>query len=231
MQAIKIGRLYVYPFKSKQELIAFITNQKKILIAVNAEKLLRKERELIEIINSNIGYADGIGTVWALKQKGIKFATKIPGVELWYSIVKEFYISKSFYLIGATNDVIQLTVEKLHQEFKGIQIVGYHSGYFNESEKLTIINDLKIKMPDIVFIAMGSPKQEYIMNEFFQSYPALYMGLGGSFDVYTNKVKRAPRFFVVIGAEWLFRLITQPKRIKRQIRLVKFIYLLIFRKL
>lgn len=231
MNPVQIGKLHVYPFISRDELINYIVDKKKILIAINAEKILKKDTELIGIINSNVGYADGVGAVWALKQKGVSKAIKIPGVELWLDIIGAFYRQKTFYLIGASDEVIRLTVEKLTSEYQGIQILGYHSGYFNDVKKQEIITDIAYKKPDVIFVAMGSPKQEYIMNELFSAHPALYMGLGGSFDVYTGKVKRAPKIFVSLGVEWLYRLLKQPKRINRQIRLVKFFLLLIFRKL
>lgn len=231
MNPIQIGKLYVYPFASRKDLIDYIVDKKKILIAINAEKILKRDPELIRIINSNIGYADGVGAVWALRKKGASWAIKIPGVELWLDIVKAFYQQKTFYLIGASDEVINLAVEKLKTEYNGIQILGYHSGYFNDAKKQEIMNDIVAKGPDIVFVAMGSPKQEYFMNELSLVHPALYMGLGGSFDVYTGKVKRAPKFFIALGIEWLYRLLKQPQRITRQIRLVKFLLMLIFRKL
>ena len=231
MNPVQIGKLYVYPFISKEDLISYIVDQKKILIAINAEKILQKTPELMNIINSNIGYADGIGAVLALRQKGFSKAIKIPGVELWIDIIRTFYRQKTFYLIGASDEVISLTVEKLKTAYQGIQILGYHSGYFNEQQKQEIINDIASKKPDIVFVAMGSPKQEFFMNQLFAVHSALYMGLGGSFDVYTGKVNRAPKYLVALGMEWLYRLFKQPQRIHRQIRLVKFLLLLIFRKL
>ena len=230
-QTCKIRRINVYPFISKDELINFAINEKKILIAINAEKILRNDDRLVNLINNNIGYADGIGAVWALKKKGYKNVIKIPGVELWLDIIKKFYNSKTFYLIGSIDEVINACYNKLINNFPGIKILGYHSGYFNDEEKIKIINDIILKKPDIIFVAMGSPRQEYFMEELSLVHKATYMGLGGSFDVYTNKVKRAPKIFISLGLEWFYRLIKQPFRIKRQIVLVKFLIILLFNKL
>lgn len=231
MDRYKIRNLYVYGFQSRDELIDFAVEEKKILVAINAEKILKNEEKLIQLINNNIGYPDGIGAVKALKQKGFKKAIKIPGVELWLDIIRHEYKEKTFYIIGSTQEVIENCYQKLKNDFSGINILGYHSGYLNEQEKKKLKENLIKLKPDIVFVAMGSPKQEFFMEELHLCHSALYMGLGGSYDVYTGKVKRAPKFFVSLGLEWMYRLMKQPTRIKRQIVLIKFFLMLLFRKL
>lgn len=231
MERFKIRNLHVYGFRSKNELIDFAVEEKKILVAINAEKILKDDEKLVHIINNNIGYSDGIGAVKALKQKGFKEAIKIPGVELWLDIIQKKYKEKNFYIIGSTEDVIEKCQQKLKITFPGINILHYHSGYFNEQEIEKLKEDLIKLKPDIVFVAMGSPKQEFFMSELHNIHPALYMGLGGSFDVYVEKVKRAPKFFIALGLEWMYRLIKQPTRIKRQIVLIKFFFLLLFKKI
>ena len=79
--------------------------------------------------------------------------------------------------------------------------------------------------PDVVFVAMGSPKQELLMEEMAKLHPAIYQGLGGSFDVYTGNVARAPEWWVKHNLEWAYRLVKQPSRIKRQIHLIRFWFL------
>ena len=88
-----------------------------------------------------------------------------------------------------------------------------------------MIEDIATKKPDVVFVAMGSPKQELLMEEMSKRCPAIYQGLGGSFDVYTGNVKRAPKWWVDHNLEWAYRLIKEPVRIKRQIHLIKFLFL------
>lgn len=184
----------------------------------------------MNIINCNIGYPDGIGAVWALQRKGLK-SVKIPGVELWLDIVNKFYKEKSFYLVGSSQKVVTNTVELLREEYPEIDIKNYRNGYLNEKEFDDLKADILTKKPSIIFVAMGTPRQELLMNELFQLYPALYMGLGGSFDVYSGFKKRAPRFFLKFNLEWLYRLLKEPTRIKRQIVLGKFLLLLSIKKL
>ena len=225
---IELNGVRVHPFTSSDELMAYIGLYKGILIAINAEKILHATEQTRSIINRNVGYCDGIGAVMALKKHGCKNVVKIPGCELWLKIIVSLYRNnKTFYLVGGKQEVIEATVKKLREEFKGIQIVNYRNGYIQtHEEQEALINDVVEKRPDVVFVVMGSPKQELLMEQMYERHTAIYQGLGGSFDVYTGNVKRAPKWWVDHGLEWAYRLIKQPTRIKRQIHLVYFLWLL-----
>lgn len=231
MNSYFLNGIRTYSFTGKQDVVSYIQSNNTILVAVNAEKIIRSDEKLKALINKNTGYTDGIGAVWALKKKGFKGARKIPGVELWFEIVKTLNHSHSFYFIGSTTEVIEATVTKLKIEFPTINIKGYRNGFFNEGDIDRLKEDLKNLKPQIVFVAMGSPKQEYLMQDLFASHEAVYQGLGGSFDVYTGKVKRAPAFFVKLGLEWFYRLLKQPARFGRQLILVKFFWKLAIGKI
>lgn len=220
------------PFTSHDELLHYVMEQKGILVAINAEKILHATNHTRQIINRNIGYCDGSGAVMALRKKGYKDVIKIAGCELWLKIIEKFYHEHTFYLIGSKQDVIEETVYKLNKDFPGIQIIGYHNGYISTDElKQEIISDIVTKKPAIVFVAMGSPKQELFMEELQQHHRAVYQGLGGSFDVYTERVKRAPEWWIKHNLEFAYRLIQQPSRIKRQIHLLRFLWLLQMNKI
>ncbi|MDE6033324.1 MAG: WecB/TagA/CpsF family glycosyltransferase, partial [Muribaculaceae bacterium] len=134
--------------------------------------------------------------------------------------------------LGSTAPVVEETARKLRQEFPGINIAGVHDGYLtSEALKSEVISDIVSKKPDVVFVAMGSPRQELLMDELRKIHPALYMGLGGSFDIYTGRVKRAPKWWVDHNLEFAYRLVRQPKRFRRQIHLVRFLWLLLTNKL
>lgn len=222
---VNVNGVKIYPFKSFNELLDYVQGKKGILVAINAEKILHATDQTRSIINRNIGYCDGIGAVMALKQKGYKEVSKIPGCELWLKIVNSLYSSnKSFYLIGGKQEIIDTTIVKLKKEFDGINIVGSRNGYFSgEEEENALIEDIASKKPDVVFVAMGSPKQELLMERMLERHAAIYQGLGGSFDVYVGNVKRAPKWWVDHNLEFAYRLIKQPSRIKRQIHLVNFL--------
>lgn len=229
---VDLNGVKVYPFESFDNLLGFVNGRKGILVAINAEKILHATDQTRDIINRNIGYCDGYGAVMALKKHGYD-AVKIPGCELWLKIVDALYAEgKNFYLVGGKQEVIDSTVAKLRQEYPGIVISNYRNGYLQtEEEKQALLEDIASKKPDVVFVAMGSPKQELLMEEMSRLHPAIYQGLGGSFDVYIGKVERAPKWWVNHNLEWAYRLIMQPSRIKRQIHLVKFWFLVKFGKI
>lgn len=222
---VELNGVKVHPFTSFNQLLEYVLGKKGILVAINAEKILHATPQTRDIINRNIGYCDGIGAVMALKKHGYKDVVKLPGCELWLKIVAALYDKdKKFYLVGSKQEVIEKTVEKLQKEYPGIKIAGYRNGYIKtDEEKQKLIDDIAEKRPDVVFVAMGSPKQELLMEEMSERHQAIYQGLGGSFDVYTGNVKRAPKWWVDHNMEFAYRLIKQPSRIKRQIHLVKFL--------
>jgi len=217
----------VYDFTSFDQIIDYVEEKKGLLVAINAEKILHATKQTKEIINRNIGYSDGLGAVMALKKHGCEDAVKIPGCELWLKIIETLYKEgKSFYLVGGKQEVIDETVAKLREDYKGVNIVGFRNGYIKtDEEKQALIDDIAAKKPDVVFVAMGSPKQELLMEEMIERHQAIYQGLGGSFDVYTGHVLRAPKWWVKHNLEFAYRLIKQPTRIKRQIHLLRFLFL------
>lgn len=223
-ERIEIKGVKVYPFGSVEELMEFVEDKKGILVAINAEKILHATEQTIGIINRNIGYCDGVGAVMAARKKGCTEAVKIPGCELWLKIIQAWYKKgKTFYLVGGKLEVIEATVAKLNVEYPDIKIVGWRDGYIKSGdEKEALLDAIAEKKPDVVFVAMGSPKQELLMEEMQKKHSAVYQGLGGSFDVYTGRVERAPEWWVNHNLEWAYRLIKQPSRIGRQIHLFRF---------
>ena len=225
-----VNNIKINSFSSKNDFLDYINTQKKILVAINAEKILKEDEKLKKIINENIGYPDGVGAVMALKQKGLK-AVKIPGSEIWLDIVNRYQNEKSFYLIGTTTEVIENTVKKLKLEYPNINILGYQNGFINDIQKIELKEKLQELKPDVVYVAQGTPRQEFLMDELIKIHPALYMGLGGSFDIYGGDKKRAPKIFLDFHCEWLYRLLKEPTRIGRQLNLVKFLVFLKLGKL
>lgn len=223
---VTLNGVNIHPFTSAQKLLDYVDQTKGLLVAINAEKILHATDQMRGIINRNIGYCDGAGPVLALRRYGYRDVIKIPGCELWLKIIGATYEQKTFYLVGGKQEVIEETVRKLNEEYPGIRIVSYRNGYIKtDEERKSLIADVAEKKPDVVFVAMGSPKQELLMEEMFKKHPAIYQGLGGSFDVYTGRVKRAPRWWVEHNLEFAYRLIKQPSRIKRQIHLIRFLLL------
>lgn len=232
MQFKFLNGVKTYAPQSRLDLMRFAIENKSILIAVNAEKILHATDQTRNIINRNVGYPDGIGAVWALKKSGFKNVVKIPGCELWLDVVSKYQHNKSFYFVGGEEKIIQKTIIKLKSDFPQINICNYRNGYIkSEKEKNELIDDISVWNPDIVCVGLGSPKQELLMEELQLVHPAMYLGLGGSFDVYVGNVKRAPNWWVKNNLEWAYRLIIQPSRIKRQYHLIRFFIKLVSNKI
>lgn len=221
---IELNGMKVFPFRSPGELLAYVDQHKGILVAVNAEKVTKATDETRAVVNDNIGYADGAGVVVAMHKMGHPDAVRIAGCDLWLDIIRESYKEKSYYLIGGKQEVIEDTIKKLRQEFEGINILGYRNGYIkSEEERNALIADVAEKKPDVVYVAMGSPIQEFLMADMMKVHPAIYQGLGGSFDVYTGRVKRAPLWWQKHNMEFLYRFLKQPQRYRREYYRLKFL--------
>lgn len=228
---VNLNGMLVFPFSSPKELLTYVDIHKGILVAVNAEKVTKATDETRAVVNNNIGYADGAGVVVAMHKLGQPEAVRIAGCDLWLEIVKESYRTKSFYLIGGKQEVIDDTIAKLRREFEGINILGYRNGYIKtKEEREVLIKDVAEKKPNVVYVAMGSPKQEFLMSDMMKVHPAIYQGLGGSFDVYTGRVKRAPLWWQKHNLEFLYRFLKQPQRYRREYYRLKFLYWLMIGK-
>lgn len=157
---------------------------------------------------------DGIGIKIGLKLTG-KNVARIPGIDFAKKLLKEAALSNiPVAIIGSKEEVITKAIENLQNEISGLNIVYYHNGYFDNDEE--IYSELRNHSPKLILIAMGSPRQEKFIYEAKKKLnPALMVGIGGSLDVWSGYVKRAPKIYQVLGLEWLYRTITQPSRFKR----------------
>lgn len=228
MERISIRGVKVYPFASSDQLIDYVDQHKGILVAVNADKVVWATDQTREIINNNIGYCDGGGAVLALHKRGANQAVRIPGCDLWLDIIRRFHDKKTFYIIGAREDIHNEVIAKLKSEYGDIRIIGHRNGYIKtDEERAALIDDVVAKKPDVVFVAMGSPKQELLMGDMMKRHKAIYQGLGGSFDVYSGHQSRAPQWWGDHNLEFLYRLIIRPKRIRHDIYKTKFAWWLL----
>ena len=199
------------------------------MIAINSKKILEKNPKLRKIINENIGYCDGVGAVMALRQKNVE-TVKIAGAEFWLDIIQKYHHDKKFHFIGSSQEVIEKTIRKLKEQFSDIELTGYRNGFIDKEDKEKLIEELKDKKPDVVFVAQGTPQQEFLMDELIKEHPALYMGLGGSLDAYTGYVKRTPELFINLNLEWLYRFMQRPTRFAGLMRDIKFLIFLLIKR-
>lgn len=221
----------VYPFSGVDQLLDYAHERKGILVATNAEKIMNADARTLPILNNNIAYCDGSGAVLAARQKGARDAVKIAGCELWLHIIAKYHDTHTFYIIGASPAVHRKTIDLLLERWPGLRIVGHRDGYLaDDNERRTLIDDVARTRPDVVFVAMGSPKQELLMAEMLEKHRAIYQGLGGSFDVFTGNVKRAPKWWIDHNMEFAYRLIKQPRRITRNAKFVKYAWWLLWHR-
>ncbi len=195
--------------------------QKKVplhLIGVNADKIneLKHNRRLKQIVNScGIINADGASVVMASKFLGNPLPERVAGIDLMESLVA-LSEEKGYrvYLLGAKQEIVEKTAKVLLENHPKLNIVGIHNGYFKEEEWPKISAEIKEKSPEFIFVGITSPLKEYLV-EYLQDdgNNGVFMGVGGSFDVISGKISRAPKWMQKLYLEWLFRVIQEPKRL------------------
>lgn len=202
------------------------TNEKSFIVAINPEKLMKSRRdpELRTILNeATVGIPDGIGVVIASKLKGGNVKERITGIDMMENLCKEAaFRSVPVFLYGAKPGVADAAAANLQQQYPKLQVAGTLDGYVkDEEEVIRTINESGAK---ILFVAMGSPTQEnFIIRNRERLKIAVFQGVGGSFDVFSGNIERAPAIFRKFGMEWFYRLLKEPSRWKRQLDLPKFL--------
>ncbi|WDC84167.1 WecB/TagA/CpsF family glycosyltransferase [Caloramator sp. mosi_1] len=201
------------------------------VVAINPEKIMKaKEDEgLKALLNSaRLKIPDGVGVLIASRLKGGRIRKRVTGIDLMNNICKRS-AEKGYrvFLLGAKPGVAEKAAEILKERYKGLNIAGVRDGYFESEDE--VIDYIKSKSPDVLFVAMGSPKQElFIKRNMERLGVPLLMGVGGSYDVICGNIKRAPEWMQKIGLEWMYRLIKEPWRYKRMMVLPKFLFEVLF---
>ena len=188
------------------------------VVTLNPEMVMsaKKSSSFKKILSqSELVIPDGVGVELGFKILGKKNIHRIAGIEFAYQMLKKFaQNSMPVALIGAKQEVLELACDKLKQEFKGLNVVYSQNGYFTDSEKVK--QELINSEAKLALIALGSPKQEEFIYEIKSHMPqTLFIGVGGSFDVWAGAVERAPEIWQKMGLEWLYRTLKQPSRFKR----------------
>ena len=196
----------------------------------NSEILLTavKDREFESVLNSgHLVVPDGIGVVIASRFYGTPVKERVAGFDLMMRLMDiADSRGKSVYLLGGREGVAEEAAIKLTESYGSLRIAGTRNGYFESEEEDKIINEINSSKADILLAALGAPKQEkFIYRHSDKLKVKIAMGVGGSLDVLAGKVKRAPEFYQKAGLEWFYRLVKEPRRIVRVLRIPKFIAL------
>lgn len=188
------------------------------LMGVNADKIneVNRNKKMMEIVNScGVINADGASVVMASKYLNKPLPERVAGIDLMQSLVKlSSEKGYSIYLLGAKKEVVEKTSEVLKKQYPTLNVIGIHDGYFKEDDWASIASELESKEPDFVFVGITSPTKEYLI-EYLQGkgLKSVFMGVGGSFDVISGNIPRAPMWMQKANLEWLFRVIQEPKRL------------------
>ncbi len=203
-----------------KELEADIEDGKKqCVVTANPEIFMLADRmqdvRKLLMAENTVIVADGIGILIGGKKLGYNIEERIPGVEICSELLAwADKAQKSLFLFGAKPQVIKLLVCKIRKDYPGIRLCGYENGYVKDKDE--VFDRILACKPDIVLVALGAPSQERLIYKHMKRFEkGLFIGVGGSFDVLSGKKKRAPRFFVKYNLEWLYRIATEPKRLKR----------------
>lgn len=188
------------------------------LMGVNADKInqCHEDEKIKKIVNeSGIINADGASVVLASKFLGAPVPERVAGIDLMQNLLelsnKKGY---SVYFFGAKEEILQDMLKIFEERYPALNVVGYRNGYFSPKDEKYIQEDIKEKKPNFVFVGITSPKKEYIIQSFMDNgINAVFMGVGGSFDVLSGHIKRAPLWMQNAHLEWLFRVANEPKRL------------------
>jgi len=196
---------------------AVISRQKLHIGVVNAAKIVNmgKNPELRDsVLESDIIFADGMSVVWASKILGTPLPSRVTGIDLMFGMLaRADRANFRVYLLGATDEVLNQVRGNIAKDYPGCTIAGFHNGYFSAEEEEDIARNIKESGPDILLVAITSPKKENFLGKWAHliDTPVCH-GVGGSFDVYAGKVKRAPELWQRLGLEWLYRVLQEPGR-------------------
>lgn len=188
------------------------------LMGVNADKIneVNSNERMKQIVNScGVINADGASVIMASKFLNKPLPERVAGVDLMQDLValsaKKGY---SIYLLGAKQEVVEKTSEVLKERHPDLKVAGIHDGYFKEDDWASISEELKILKPNFVFVGITSPLKEYLIEYLQeQGINSVFMGVGGSFDVISGNIPRAPLWMQKMNLEWLFRVLQEPKRL------------------
>lgn len=208
------------------------------VLGINADKIneMQKNNSLNCLIQkAEIIHADGISILFAAKILNKHIPERIAGIDLMQQLLdlaQEYQYS--VYFLGAKEETVHKFERKIRQRWPNLPIAGTRNGYFSNREREEVAKEIKKSQPQLVFIGITSPKKEYLIDYFMsQGIQAVFMGVGGSFDVLAEEVKRAPLWIQNCHLEWCFRMLQEPRRLFKRYMIgnIKFLKLVATEKI
>jgi N-acetylglucosaminyldiphosphoundecaprenol N-acetyl-beta-D-mannosaminyltransferase len=219
--------IFGYPvdITTKEEAVNFafqrmLEGQGMQVVTINPEMITAADKtpKLAEIIRSaGLIIPDSVGIELAMRRFGVPNAKRLPGIEFSEELMRKCEENElKVAFLGGDEETISRLKPEIAKKYPQLNVVFVRNGYFKEEETSGIIEQLKEADANLVFVGMGSPRQEYFIHTARPVLDkAIMVGVGGSFDVWAKKIKRAPWAFRVLGLEWFYRLITMPERFNR----------------
>ena len=197
---------------------------------VNAAKIVsanRNEHLKRVLLEADLVTADGMSVVWASRLFGRALKERVTGIDLFERLVEHAaHRGLSLYLLGARDESVRQTVELFAIRYPNLRVAGYRNGYFAESDSRAVADAIKASSADLLFVAMGSPAQEYwIASNLERTGVRFALGVGGSFDHVSGRVARAPRWMQRLGLTWVYRLCSEPRRLGPRYLRYNFLFL------
>lgn len=198
------------------------------VVTLNPEMIMaaRGDDRLREILRqSSLVVADGIGVVWASKLLGQPLPERVAGVDLASALIaKAAEQGRTIALLGGEPGVAQKAAQRLKGRHAALRVTGAYHGYFSEAEGDALIQEIARQRVDLLLVGLGAPKQEFwIHQNLHRTGARVAIGVGGALDVYSGKVRRAPAVWQRLGLEWAYRLIQEPRRVRRMMALPRFV--------
>lgn len=205
-----------------QRIQEFILSQKPHQhVVVNVDKVVKANRdpELRRIINEcALINVDGMPIVWASRLLGKGLKERVTGVDLFEALmVRAAEKGWRVYFLGARDEVVRGVKERYEKSLPGLKVSGFRNGYWKPEEEAAVVREITDARPDLLFVAISSPKKEQFLGKYQAEMKVPFaMGVGGTFDVVTGRVQRAPKWMQRCGLEWFYRFLQEPRRMFRR---------------
>jgi len=205
-------------------------------VVLNVAKLVKSRRDPLlreSIQSADMISADGAGIIYGMRLLGLKPKGRVAGIDLMDNLLSEAEkYGFTVYFLGSTDDVLCRMLSSFKLKLPNLKVVGFHNGYFNkEEEERSVVNEIESLKPSIVFVGISSPKKEIFIKRNKNKLNAKFiMGVGGSFDIFAGKTKRAPLFMQNKGLEWLYRIYQEPGRMWKRYLVTNTIFLFMLLK-
>ncbi|WP_164667648.1 WecB/TagA/CpsF family glycosyltransferase [Virgibacillus doumboii] len=217
---------HIYPVLMNEEKGYIVTGNPEIVMRTREDEKYKQAVQSADYV-----IPDGAGILLAAKYKKQPIKERVTGFDLMFDLLE--YANKkelSVYFLGAKEETNKRAVSEAKKRFPKLTVAGRHHGFFELNDP-AIVEKVQASGADIILVAMGLPRQELWISSHYDKFSkGLFMGVGGSIDTLAGEVKRAPEFWIKLNLEWLYRLLKQPFRFKRILKVFEFMIRIIMKK-